>query len=91
MSAADAKNDAAKVRVVIVEDPRLTAQSMIDHDETDVNEIWLRYFANGGNALALEFESFLYGLHEPSDLDLDLLGLAVEELRSLGKRSGPGY
>ena len=69
----------------------MTAQSMIEHDETDVNELWLRYFANGGNALALEFESFLYGLHEPGDLDLDLLGLAVDELRALRKRSRPGY
>jgi hypothetical protein len=53
---------------------------MIERDETDVYELWLRYFANGGNAVAFEFESFLYGMHEPSALDLDLLGLAVEAL-----------
>jgi hypothetical protein len=64
---------------------------MIEQDETDVNELWLQYFGNGGNALSDEFESFLFGMHEPSDLDLDLLGLAVEELRALKKRSRPGF
>lgn len=80
--AASVRAPAAKVRVVIVEDPRLTTRNKIEHDETDVYDLWLRYVANGGNASALEFESFLYGLNEPSALDLDLLGLAVEEVQS---------
>jgi hypothetical protein len=82
---------AAKMRVVIVEDPRVTARSMIEHDETDVSELWLQYFGNGGNALSDEFESLLYGMHEPSALDLDLLGLAVQELRAVGEQSRPSY
>jgi hypothetical protein len=82
---------AAYVRVVIVEDPRLTARSMIEQNETDVDELWLRYFANGGSALHFEFESFLYQVSEPTALDLDLLDLAIEELRSPGKPSEPGH
>ncbi|MDQ0664448.1 hypothetical protein QFZ35_002946 [Arthrobacter ulcerisalmonis] len=70
-----------------MEDPRVTARAMIGHGEIDVNQLWLRYFANGGNALAFEFESFLYGVCEPTTLDLDLLGFAVEELQLPGKRS----
>lgn len=64
---------------------------MIEQNETDVNELWLQYFGNGGNALPDEFESLLYGMHEPSALDLDLLSLAAEELLSRRKRSRPGY
>jgi hypothetical protein len=82
---------AAKTRVVIVEDPRLTAQSMIEHDEADVYDLWLQYFANGGNALQFGFETFLYGITEPSALDQDLLGLAIEELHSPRKFTEPGY
>lgn len=64
---------------------------MIEQDETDVNELWLQYFGNGGNAMSDEFESLLFGMHEPKALDLDLLGLAVEELRAPRKRSRPGF
>lgn len=82
---------AVKMRVAIVEDPRLTARLMIEHDEADVYDLWLQYFANGGNALQFEFETFLYGVSEPSVLDLDLLGLALEELHTPRKPSEPGY
>jgi hypothetical protein len=64
---------------------------MIEQDEADVYELWLQYFGNGGNALSEEFESLLFGMHEPSALDLDLLGLSVEELRARRKRSRPGF
>jgi hypothetical protein len=30
-------------------------------------------------------------MHEPSALDLDLLGLAVQELRAVGEQSRPSY
>ena len=90
--AAGGRTDAAAVvGEVIVEDPRVTARSMIAQDEIDVDELWLRYFGNGGNTLSFEFESFLYGMNEPSALDLDLLGLTIEELQALRKSSGSGW
>lgn len=70
------------VEVAIVEDPRKTARSLIKRGETESWELWLLYVANGGNALAWEFEAFLYEAAEPSDLDLDLLALAMEEFQA---------
>lgn len=55
---------------------------MIEQDEANVYELWLRYYANGGNASEFEFEKFVYGVDEPSALDLDLLGFAIEELQA---------
>lgn len=60
---------------------------MIEQHQTDHNELWLQYFANGGNAPALEFESLLYGINEASALDLDLLSLTLEEIRSTSNSS----
>lgn len=73
----------------MVDDPRLTARSMIEQDETDVDELWLRYFANGGNAQPLEFEAMLYGLCEVNALELDLLRFTLEELQSPRKPADP--
>lgn len=64
---------------------------MIEHDEADVYDLWLQYFAHGGNALQFEFETFLYGVSQPGALDLDLLGLATDELHTPRKPSEPGY
>lgn len=75
------------LRVVFVEDPRLTVRSMIERGEVDVCELWLQYIANGGNASQLEFEAFLYDASEPSALDLNLLGLTVRGLLAFRKPS----
>lgn len=62
---------------------------MIEHDEADVYDLWLQYFANGGNALQFDFETFLYGASEPSALDMVFLGFAIEELHTRGNPPGP--
>ncbi|WP_104044358.1 hypothetical protein [Arthrobacter sp. ZGTC412] len=64
---------------------------MVEQDEADVYEIWVQYYANGGNASKLEFESFLYGVSEPSALDLDLLELSIEELHAPKESAQPGH
>ncbi|WP_104046047.1 hypothetical protein [Arthrobacter sp. ZGTC412] len=64
---------------------------MIEQVENDVYELWLQYYANGGNASQLEFESFLYGLSEPSALDLDLLELSIEGLHAPKEPAEPGH
>jgi hypothetical protein len=64
-----------------VENPLLTAQRMIEQNETDIGELWLGYFATGGNASEFEAEAFLHGIQEPSDLDVELLDLALEDIK----------
>lgn len=47
-----------------MEDPLSTAREMIEQHETDITELWLEYFAVGGNGREIEFEAFLYGIPE---------------------------
>lgn len=69
------------VEVNIVEDPRMAARTLIERGETDAGELWLLYFANGGNAMEWEFEAYLHGLMELSPLDLDLVAVAVRDVQ----------
>lgn len=64
----------------------MTARTLIESGEADVRELWLLYFANGGNAMDWEFEGYLDGLMEPPALDLDLLAIT---LRDAGALSAP--
>ena len=43
------------------------------------SELWLRYFALGGMATALELEAYLYGALVPSDRDRNLMAVALNE------------
>jgi hypothetical protein len=42
-------------------------------------DLWLRYFALGGNAMPTEFEAFLSGVLEPAATEYDILVQALNE------------
>ena len=42
-------------------------------------ELWLRYFALGGMRSAFELEAIVYGALTPTDYDLDLIAVALNE------------
>ena len=60
------------------------APELVQQDKTSIDEIWLRYFVNGGNADPLGFEAYLHGL-----LDADECG-ALILFWALGRRIRPG-
>ncbi|RKO21593.1 hypothetical protein D7Z96_16010 [Pseudarthrobacter phenanthrenivorans] len=64
----------------VVEDPRTTALELIARDEHYLDDLWVRYWANGGEAKRLDFEAFLYRITEPNDFDLQILAWALEEV-----------
>lgn len=44
-----------------------------------ITELWLRYFALGGNSTALQVEAYLYGALTPSAHDHDVVAHAINE------------
>lgn len=44
-----------------------------------VSDLWWRYFAIGGTSTELEVEAMLYQALIPSDADLDMLAVALNE------------
>ena len=64
----------------MVEDPRSAALALLQERRASVDEIWLRYWANGGNTGPVEFEAYLYGLLEPAEFDPVVLSWAVQEV-----------
>ncbi|WP_136519338.1 PP2C family protein-serine/threonine phosphatase [Cellulomonas telluris] len=56
------------------------------------DELWLRYFALGGNAAPVELDAFLHGALELTEPERDRVALAVnEELDELSRRSRAPY
>ena len=47
--------------------------------EMSVTDLWWRYFALGGMASEMEIEAILFGALVPSDLERDLLAVALNE------------
>ena len=70
----------------LVEDPRRTARNLIEQDESTLRELWLRYWANGGEAVEpFELEAYLYGMVELSAFEDEILAQALEDLQPPGK------
>lgn len=62
------------------------------HAELTVQELWLRYFALGGDAGPTEIDAYLNGLMQFSELQHNMLALAVNErLNELPPPRAPYY
>lgn len=54
---------------------------MTAQDPSRLGDLWLQYWANGGNADQFEFDAYLHGLSEWDTLELIILSWAIEDLR----------
>lgn len=70
-------------KVIIVGDPRRTARTLISQKETTLDELWVRYWANGGEAQPFEFEAYLHGMYELRAFEHEILALAIDDLATL--------
>jgi hypothetical protein len=62
------------------------------HAELSVQELWLRYFALGGDAGPTEIDAYLNGLMALSEFQHNILALAVNErLAELPQPEAPYY
>jgi len=53
---------------------------MVQQDKTSIDHLWLRYFANGGNADPVDFEAYLHGLLDADEYDTLILSWALEDV-----------
>lgn len=63
-----------------MEDPRLLAQAMVRNDPACIDDLWLQYWANGGDTRRAEFDDHL-STSDPWDaFELKVLAWAIEDL-----------
>ena len=62
------------------EDPRLTALNLIRQDKNYQDELWLKYWANGGSAGSVEFGAYLSSESRPDSFDLQILRWAIDDV-----------
>ncbi|MEW1808392.1 hypothetical protein [Pseudarthrobacter sp. NPDC080039] len=63
-----------------VENPRSRARSLIDADDVSLFDLWLGYWAEGGQGGEMELDAFIRGIPLLDDFDEVILGWAVEQL-----------
>jgi hypothetical protein len=69
------------IKVLLMEDPRLTARKLIEQDSRYLRELWLSYWSNGGEAQLLEFEAYVHGVYERGESDLKILAWAIHDVQ----------
>jgi len=63
-----------------MEDPRFAAMELVRCSAVSVEELYVKYFAMGGNADCVAFEAYLYGLVDPVRNDAVILSWVVDEV-----------
>lgn len=64
----------------IMDDPRSTALDLIRQDKNYLDELWLKYWANGGSVGSAKFDAYLRGLTQPDGFDLQILRWAIDDI-----------
>ncbi|UYY81960.1 hypothetical protein OIT41_02465 [Arthrobacter sp. YA7-1] len=59
----------------------MTALKLIEQQAITLDELWICYWANGGNARAFELEAFLHGAHELGRFENTIIAWALSDLK----------
>lgn len=73
----------AAIWSAVMDDPRFAAWALVQCSAASVEDLWMRYFAKGGDADPVEFEAYLYGLLDPASRDALILSWVVDEVLGL--------
>jgi hypothetical protein len=63
-----------------MKNPQLVARTMTLQDASWLEDLWLQYWANGGDADRFDFDAYVHGLSERDPFELDILSWAIEDL-----------
>ncbi|MBT2588415.1 hypothetical protein [Arthrobacter sp. ISL-95] len=62
-------------------DPRQRARDLLEHDSSiTLERLWIKYWAEGGNADPLELDAYVHEALKPHPFELDLIAWAMEDL-----------
>lgn len=61
-------------------DPRQSARNLLNRDTISLEDLWIRYWGQGGNASPLELDAYVHEALRPQPFELDLISWAIEEL-----------
>lgn len=65
-----------------MKNPWLVARLMVIDDPNFLQDLWARYWANGGRADKFAFDALLQGLFTPDEFDHHILTWAFQDLSS---------
>ncbi|MDR6989261.1 hypothetical protein J2Y66_003776 [Paenarthrobacter nitroguajacolicus] len=63
-------------------DPRQRARDLLEQDSITLDRLWIKYWAEGGNADLLELDAYVHEALKPHPSELTLLAWAMEGLHS---------
>lgn len=61
-------------------DEMKAARALVEQRIVSMEALWLRYWANGGQASEEELDAYVHGALEPEKFDLLVIRWALEEL-----------
>ena len=61
-------------------DVRFVARMMLVQDAGWIDDLWLWYWANGGNADKFDFSAYLHGFHDRPPFEATILASALNDL-----------
>jgi len=63
-----------------MDDPRRTARNLIRSRTIDLEDLWIKYWAHGGNAPIFELDAYVFEIQEGHPFELRILSWALEDL-----------
>ena len=62
--------------------PSERALKLIEQQAITLDELWIQYWANGGNARPFELEAFLYAAYELCPFENTIIAWALKDLKT---------
>jgi hypothetical protein len=63
-----------------MEDPRTTARTLLQQEDLALIDLWILYWNRGGRCHPLDLYAFIHEVLPTSDLDLNALSYALDDL-----------
>jgi hypothetical protein len=63
-----------------MEDPRTTARTLLQQEDLALIDLWILYWNRGGQCHPLDLDAFIHEVLPTSDLDLNALSYALDDL-----------